>query len=135
MAEIEFFEKPGCINNSRQKKLLVSAGHKVIAKNLLEQDWEPDELAKYFSGMPVSAWFNQSAPSVKNGDITPGNLTEAQAIKAMIKDPILIRRPLIRINSRYKSGFEYREIHEWIGLDGIDVEEDLESCPRVDIEE
>jgi hypothetical protein len=37
MATITFYEKPGCINNTRQKKLIAAAGHQVIAKNLLTE--------------------------------------------------------------------------------------------------
>ena len=37
MATITFYEKPGCINNTRQKKLLEAAGHQVVAKNLLTE--------------------------------------------------------------------------------------------------
>ncbi|MBI1424317.1 MAG: hypothetical protein GC149_12685 [Gammaproteobacteria bacterium] len=39
MAEIVFYEKPGCGNNTRQKALLAAAGHHVIARNLLTEPW------------------------------------------------------------------------------------------------
>jgi hypothetical protein len=30
MATVHFYEKPGCINNTRQKKILAAAGHEVL---------------------------------------------------------------------------------------------------------
>lgn len=135
MAEVVFFEKPGCINNTRQKKLLTNAGHHVIAKNLLEHDWKPDELLKYFTGLPVPLWFNQSAPSVKSGEIMPEEVTQTQAIELMINNPLLIRRPLINVNSQYKVGFDFTEIHNWIGLKDEIKDKDLELCPRSHEEE
>ncbi len=39
MAQITFFEKPGCINNTKQKAWLKTAGHEVQVVNLLEHSW------------------------------------------------------------------------------------------------
>ena len=54
MATVVFYEKPGCINNTRQKRLLVEAGHTVDARNLLTTNWLIDGLRSYFDGMPLS---------------------------------------------------------------------------------
>lgn len=35
MATVIFYEKPGCINNTKQKARLLAAGHEVQAHNLL----------------------------------------------------------------------------------------------------
>jgi len=48
MATVTFYEKPGCINNTRQKKLLAAAGHQVVALNLLTEAWQPDRLRPFF---------------------------------------------------------------------------------------
>jgi hypothetical protein len=42
MATIDFYEKPGCIGNARQKKLLQAAGHHLRVHNLLTELWSPD---------------------------------------------------------------------------------------------
>ena len=39
MASVLFFEKPGCVNNTRQKALLAASGHSVWARNLLAEKW------------------------------------------------------------------------------------------------
>ena len=72
MARIVFYEKPGCINNVRQKKLLRQAGHTIVARNLLSENWSADasQLQAFFAGKPVSEWFNRSAPAIKQGLIS-----------------------------------------------------------------
>lgn len=133
MVEIIFYEKPGCINNSQQKKLLRQAGHTVVAKSLLSEDWskESQQLLDFFAEKQISDWFNPSAPMIKQGLINPLQIDPQQAIKIMLAEPILIRRPLIQIGNKKISGFNLIEIEQFIGLSGISAPQDLESCPKV----
>lgn len=130
MAKVIFYEKPGCINNTRQKKLLRAAGHEVDARNLLEEKWTADELRLYFGDLPVASWFNRTAPAVKAGEINPDEVSEQEALQLMIKMPLLIRRPLIQVAGVYRTGFDMDVINQWIGLSEIDLAEDVETCPR-----
>lgn len=130
MADVVFYEKPGCINNSKQKKLLLDAGHHLQCRNLLAEPWERQTLSRFFQGLPVSAWFNGSAPDIKSGLIDPAMLDEDQALELMIENPLLIRRPLMRVGEDYRVGFDSAQVHQWIGLDVINHGDDLESCPQ-----
>lgn len=130
MAQVVFYEKPGCINNTRQKKLLRDAGHDVIAMNLLETQWNSEKLKKHFSGLPVNEWFNQSAPAIKNGEIDLDAVTEQEALDYMTNEPLLIRRPLIEVDGLYMTGFNFIEINELIGLSENFTGDDLEQCSR-----
>ena len=58
---IQFYEKPGCINNTRQKLLLESYGHTVIAHSILSEQWTNDKLRPFFGALPVHKWFNMAA--------------------------------------------------------------------------
>ncbi|EFK10238.1 nitrogenase-associated protein [delta proteobacterium NaphS2] len=116
MAQVIFYEKPGCINNAKQKKWLIAAGHDVISKNILEAEWSPDELLPYFGDRPVTEWFNKTAPRVKSGEIVPESFGVEDALALMVKDPILIRRPLLRVDDKRMQGFDKNAIHAWIGL-------------------
>ncbi len=130
MATVYFYEKPGCINNTRQKKLLVAAGHQVMALNLLTEAWKPDRLRAFFGTFAVRDWFNYSAPAIKLGDIDPDNLTEPEALALMMGNPLLIRRPLMQVGDRLMAGFDQQAVDNWIGLKEIESSLDLESCPR-----
>ncbi len=132
MATVVFYEKPNCMNNTRQKKLLSEAGHDVIAKDLLSERWDDTKLLLFFKGLAVSDWFNRSAPQIKSGEIIPETLTAKQALELMIANPLLIRRPLMRVNQDYRVGFDVESIQNWIGLQSSQEKTDLESCPRTE---
>lgn len=130
MAKVVFFEKPGCINNTRQKKLLAEAGHEVDARNLLTEPWTAMALRPYFGTLPVAEWFNRTAPAVKEGEVDPDSVTEEEALALMLKMPLLIRRPLMQVSGEYRVGFDMAEVDEWIGLTAEGHGTDLETCPR-----
>ncbi|MDO9106888.1 MAG: ArsC/Spx/MgsR family protein [Methylovulum sp.] len=130
MATVYFYEKTGCVNNTRQKKLLTEAGHRVIAKNLLTEAWEPLSLRAFFVGLSVRNWFNYSAPAIKTGEVDPESLTETEALALMLRDPLLIRRPLMQSGGRKMAGFDQQRVDAWLGLAATDAHQDVESCVR-----
>lgn len=130
MATVTFYEKPGCINNTRQKKLLEAAGHLVVARNLLAEAWQPDLLRPFFGELAVRDWFNYNAPAIKYGEIEPDKLTEPEALALMVENPLLIRRPLMQTGEIFMAGFDQETVGNWIGLQKIEATSDLESCPR-----
>lgn len=138
MAQVIFYEKPGCISNTRQKKILRNAGHNVIAIDLLKTEWDRKTLLDYFNALPVPLWFNQSSPRIKSGEIVPERLTQEQALQLILDDPILIRRPLLKVDKQFKVGFDFSEVDQWIGLNAelddtakeMNSTNDLESCSR-----
>lgn len=140
MTVVIFYEKPGCINNKKQKALLSAAGHIVEAYNLLTQSWTVETLRPFFGNLPVTEWFNYTAPAIKSGKIVPALLDAETALNLMIDDPLLIRRPLIQVGERREVGFDNNKIAAWIGLEAIDksyqvvrdnlIQQDLQTCPN-----
>lgn len=140
MATIVFYEKPGCINNTKQKVLLEAAGHAVQVHNLLTESWTTEHLRPFFGDLPVTEWFNQSAPAIKSGEVKPEALDEEAALSLMVQNPLLIRRPLIQVGDQKSVGFEQAAIDAWLGLQPINTDQqafsntlthqDLQTCPR-----
>jgi len=130
MATVYFYEKPDCINNTRQKQLLTAAGHQVVALNLLSEPWQKNRLRAFFGELAVRDWFNYSAPALKHGEIDPDNLSEQQALALMLKNPLLIRRPLMQVGDSLMAGFDQQAVDSWIGLKEIETNRDMENCPR-----
>ncbi len=135
MSTVIFYEKPGCINNTKQKALLQAAGHRLDVHNLLTEAWTPERLRPFFGELPVAEWFNRTAPQVKAGEIDPDRVDEATALDLMVKNPLLIRRPLIQVGDRQQVGFEAQQIDAWIGLQPTSgqpqaLDQDLQTCPR-----
>lgn len=131
MAAVVFYEKPGCINNTKQKRWLRESGHKVIERNLLLHPWDASELMQFFASLPVTEWFNLSAPQIKSGEITPETLSADQAIVLMLANPLLIRRPLMQVNGGTMVGFNDEVVNRWIGLTQRLRDENLEVCARL----
>ena len=130
MVQVIFYEKPGCINNTKQKALLKAAGHEVIAYNLLKTPWTVSSLRPFFGDLPITQWFNKTAPLVKSGQVVPENLDSKTALQLMTTNPLLIRRPLIQVGNTYQVGFNRDKIDAWIGLASPNILEDLETCPQ-----
>jgi nitrogenase-associated protein len=126
---IEFYEKPGCAGNARQKAKLSSLGCMLSVKSLLDGVWDKKELREYFADKPVSAWFNMSAPKIKDGLIDVNALSENEALEMMVKEPLLIKRPLMKCGNVKISGFDPKEIQEKLGLN---VEEAPPTCTAHD---
>ncbi len=132
MAFVLFYEKPGCINNTRQKVMLAAAGHVVQPKSLLTEKWTAERLRAFFGSLPVTAWFNPSAPRVRDGEVLPATLSEGEALGLMLADPLLIRRPLMEVDGQCRVGFDQDAVDSWIGLSSKmnTARVDLETCPR-----
>lgn len=116
MANVIFYEKPGCANNAEQKALLLASGHQLDVRDLLLEGWSAPSLRPYFGTKPVPQWFNAASPRVRSGEIDPEAVNPQEAIIMMILDPGLIRRPLMRIGDHCESGFDPAAVTRWIGL-------------------
>ena len=138
MARVIFYEKPGCKNNTRQKVLLTAAGHQVIAYSLLREPWTKERLKSFFGDRPVIEWFNKAAPRIKSGEVNPENVDGETALMMMLRDPLLIRRPLLEVGEQREVGFDVEKIDAWIGLKPVDesfkamsenlMQQDLQGC-------
>lgn len=105
MSLIIFYEKPGCKTNEKQKQAFRDAGCKIIARDLLHHGMSDSELHEFFKNMPVTKWFNPNAPQIKSGEINPVFLEKEVALKMLMENPILIRRPLMVIKDKKLCGF------------------------------
>ena len=118
MTHLVFFEKPGCGGNARQRAALITAGHTLEQRNLLTTHWTPESLLAFLAPLPVPDWFNRAAPRVKSGEVQPDTLDADAALALLLKEPLLIRRPLMQRsdNGSHFVGFETAAVDAWIGL-------------------
>lgn len=129
MVTIIFYEKPGCANNARQKRLLKNAGHEVQARDLLTEAWTRPRLQEFFGDLPVADWFNRAAPRIKHGEIIPELIDADTALSLLLAEPLLIRRPLMQTANKFIVGFDADRIAQWFGIAlSPDKAEDLQTC-------
>lgn len=129
MARIVFFEKPGCINGEKQKKILQDAGHVLECKNILTHRWSRDALLPFVSKNTPPTMMNYTAPAIKNGEIDPESLTFEEALQLMIEYPILIKRPLIAVDGQMIQGFDHPDLQTYLG--DWDHKQDVITCPNL----
>ncbi|MCB1773230.1 MAG: nitrogenase-associated protein [Gammaproteobacteria bacterium] len=129
MSDLVFYEKPGCAGNARQKALLTKHGCRLEVRNLLTERWTVDGLRAYFGEKPVREWFNDSAPRVKSGELAVDRLEAVVALKLMLDDPLLIRRPLMQRGELRQCGFVDGPVLAAVGIH-LQRGVDLQSCPR-----
>lgn len=127
-----FYEKTGCAGNARQKELLKSYGINFEVRSLLDTKWTYEELNSFFENLSVEEIFNPFAPQIKVGEINIKNLSKDEAINLMIKNPILIKRPLLQINKVKICGFEIEKINELLKVN-IKTDEKINSCSSGDL--
>jgi nitrogenase-associated protein len=130
MTELLFFEKPGCVGNRRQQQALRSYGVPLQVLDLLAQPWSRERLRPFFGTLPVSDWFNPTAPAITSGRIVGEGCTESQAIEWMLADPLLVRRPLLQWREIRQAGFVDGPVLAALGI-RLGPAEDLQSCPRL----
>jgi nitrogenase-associated protein len=131
MTELVFYEKPGCVGNLKQQKLLRSQAIDFVVRDLISESWSAQRLRPYFEDKPVAQWFNTTAPRVKSGEFSIDDLDEAEALALMVEDPILIRRPLLEFGELRQSGFEAGSVLTALGV-ALNTNENLQDCPMQD---
>lgn len=72
---------------------------------------------------------NYTAPAIKTGQIVPANLHYDEAVARMIEDPILIKRPLIRVDGLSIQGFMDERLAPYLG--SWNGREDVVTCPNL----
>jgi nitrogenase-associated protein len=110
----------------------------VVAYSLLTEPWTAEKLRSFFGNRPVIEWFNKAAPRIKSGEVNPENISAENALVMMLRDPLLIRRPLIQVGDKREVGFDVEKIDAWIGLKAVDesfkemseklMQQDLQGC-------
>jgi len=133
--KIEFWEKPGCMGNARQKALLAQAGHEIDARSLPGSEWTTGELLEWLGDLPIPDWFNRGARRIQEGEVDPDSVNGEEALSILAADPILIRRPLVQVAGVRMVGFDLERIEQLAGA-LPDTErirrvrrENLQECP------
>ena len=122
-----FFEKSGCGGNARQKELLKKHNITFEVRDLLNTKWSYEDLVGYFDGLEIVDMFNSFAPQVRDREIDITKLSKDEAINLMIKNPILIKRPLMQINGAKICGFDIDKINQLL-KSNIQTDKKINNC-------
>lgn len=126
-----FYEKTGCGGNARQKKLLEAEGISFEVRSMLDTQWCKESLSPFFEGLEKEEIINQFAPAIKNGELNIAKYNKDEIIEMMIKEPILIKRPLIEIGATKICGFDLEKINSILKTN-LDADAKISTCQSSD---
>ena len=66
-------------------------------RDFFERPFDQTEVAELLQGKPASEMFNFRSPSFKQLGLERDALTDKQLTELMLKEPRLVRRPVVRI--------------------------------------
>jgi nitrogenase-associated protein len=125
--KVLFYEKKGCGGNARQKELLKKARVEFEVKDILNTVWTKEFLEAFFEGLSAENIFNMSALKIKNNAIDVTKISKEEAIELMLKEPILIKRPLLEINDNKICGFDIDKINALLNI-SMPKPKDINTC-------
>ncbi|QDF29290.1 ArsC/Spx/MgsR family protein [Halarcobacter anaerophilus] len=128
---VTFYEKPGCAGNKKQKEVLSANGVDFEVKSMLSTNWDIKTLNSFFQDLSKEQIVNQFAPKIKSGEINIKKLTKEQLVELMIKEPLLIKRPLIQVNDIKICGFDIPKLNKALNLE-IDTKKEIGTCQSSD---
>lgn len=112
-----FYEKPGCATNTKQKKSIREAGCFIIERDLLNNELDKDTLYEFLKEQPVHEWFNPNAPKVKEKEVDPLAFEKDSALELLLKEPLLIKRPLMVIGNQKLCGFDNMRVQKLLNTE------------------
>ena len=65
--------------------------------------------------MPASEMFNFRSPNFKKTSLTKEGLSNDQLIEMMLKEPRLVRRPVVRVDGRVHFGADRKVLETLMG--------------------
>ena len=77
---------------------------KISERDFFKKPFNREEINDLLQGRPASEMFNYKSPSFKRLDLEQEKLSESELVDLMLKEPRLIRRPVVRIEGKVYFG-------------------------------
>lgn len=126
-SKVIFYEKTGCSGNARQKALLKEHGVSLEVRSILDTPWDKTTLETFFEGLTPEEMINPFAPQLKDGTFNLEAHTKESLIEQMLKNPILIRRPLLQIGEVKLCGFDIEKLNALLKI-SMPTPEHINAC-------
>lgn len=115
-----FIEYPRCSTCQKARKWLTAQGIAFEDRHIVEQTPSEEELGRWhaLSGLPLKKFFNTSGQRYQALGLKDklADMSEAEQLKLLASDGMLIKRPLLVTDKRVLTGFKEKEWAEALGL-------------------
>lgn len=81
-------------------------------RDYFKEPFTRDEIESLLQGQPASDMFSFKSPSFKALGLKPENLKDRDLVNLMLKEPRLIRRPVVRIGRKVYFGADSKTMAE-----------------------
>jgi Spx/MgsR family transcriptional regulator len=98
-AKVDFYCWVRCTTCRKAKEFLSQKDVEINERDFFKKPFTVDEIRDLLKGKSSSEMFNFRSPSFKQLGVSKENLSDDQLIDLMLKEPRLIRRPIVRIGT------------------------------------
>jgi Spx/MgsR family transcriptional regulator len=109
---ITLYTKAGCTTCIKARQFLLSQGVAYTERDMFKHPLDALELQAIIAQQPVEELFSARSPSAKALGVAPGSTPEAELLEHMLREPRLIRRPLLVAGDRVVVGFDPKALQE-----------------------
>jgi Spx/MgsR family transcriptional regulator len=115
MGEVLVYAKRSCQQCKKAIAFLNKKGVKYQLKDIVHEPPPRSLLEKVIKAENIYASLNQRSTTYRENHLGRRRTTKNEAIRLMLKDPNLIKRPLIIHNNRAYQGFEEDTLMDFVG--------------------
>ena len=114
MGEITMYAKKSCIQCKKAIDFLDEKGVAYQIKDIVHEPPPRSLLEKVIKAENIYASLNQRSTTYRENSLGKRRTTKNEAIRLMLKDPNLIKRPLIIKDNRAYQGFEADTLMDFV---------------------
>lgn len=114
MGEVVVYAKKSCQQCKRALSFLDKKGVTYQLKDIVHEPPPRSLLEKVIRAENIYASLNQRSTTYKDNHLGKRRTTKNEAIRLMLKDPNLIKRPLIIKDNRAYQGFDEKSLIEFV---------------------
>jgi arsenate reductase (glutaredoxin) len=108
--EVQFLQKPTCTTCRKARAYMENRGFDLHFRNLDKERLSSDELEKLIGDRDHREFLNTRNELYREKNMKENPPTRAEAIRMMVGEPNLIRRPVIVAGGRVVLGFDQEKI-------------------------
>ncbi|MCX6101842.1 MAG: Spx/MgsR family RNA polymerase-binding regulatory protein [Proteobacteria bacterium] len=116
MGDIVLYAKKSCTQCKKAIAFLTKKGVPYLVKDIVHEPPPRSLLEKVIKAENIYASLNQRSTTYKDNQLGKRRTTKNEAIRLMLKDPNLIKRPLIIKDNKAYQGFDEKSLLDFVTL-------------------
>ena len=116
MGDIVLYAKKSCTQCKKAIAFLTKKGVPYLVKDIVHEPPPRSLLEKVIKAENIYASLNQRSTTYKDNQLGKRRTTKNEAIRLMLKDPNLIKRPLIIKDNKAYQGFDEKSWLDFVTL-------------------